>query len=301
MLALETQFSALRLWRAADLDRWKLTPGNRNVANKIRHNLSKALPYAWTKDIAQAVLLASRTIPDSTKLSWASLPRVLDAPMWWWFNAALPWRCKPSKSEEEIPVQGLLLHVHDGANYDEHGNEIDVDGEPYLTVALHGDTPQGVRFLIGFNWSFEETIAHEVQEQLTEDGEKTDADKTARLREEVSRFLCAAFVWLEQRICQLSSGHIERHRRKQLMRENKQPIASDVKVIQLRRVEAASTASAKDSDPVEWSCRWVVNGHWRNQAYANGEHKLIYIMPYVKGPDDKPLRVPKHTVYSVSR
>lgn len=41
-----------------------------------------------------------------------------------------------------------------------------------------------------------------------------------------------------------------------------------------------------------YSHRWIVQGHWRNQPYKeNGEtvHKVIWIAPYVKGPDDKPL------------
>lgn len=70
-------------------------------------------------------------------------------------------------------------------------------------------------------------------------------------------------------------------------------------MIQLRRTEAQPHPTA-DGENVEWSCRWIVNGHWRNQPYKD-ERKLIYIMPYVKGPDDMPLKVPTHTVYQVSR
>ena len=48
---------------------------------------------------------------------------------------------------------------------------------------------------------------------------------------------------------------------------------------------------------VEWSHRWLVQGHWRNQPYIERDeegnkhtiHRQIWIAPYVKGPDDKPL------------
>ena len=45
--------------------------------------------------------------------------------------------------------------------------------------------------------------------------------------------------------------------------------------------------------------RWLVLGHFRNQWYRSEQtHKVIWIAPYVKGPDDAPL---KPTVYKVSR
>lgn len=43
---------------------------------------------------------------------------------------------------------------------------------------------------------------------------------------------------------------------------------------------------------VEWSHRWLVRGHWRQQWYASeGVHRAIYINPHIKGPEDKPLIV----------
>lgn len=41
---------------------------------------------------------------------------------------------------------------------------------------------------------------------------------------------------------------------------------------------------------VQWSHRWLVQGHWRNQFYPSEQvHRQIWIAPFVKGPDDKPL------------
>lgn len=43
---------------------------------------------------------------------------------------------------------------------------------------------------------------------------------------------------------------------------------------------------------VDWRHRWIVDGHWRNQWYPSlGAHRQIWIAPFVKGPEDKPLRV----------
>jgi len=61
----------------------------------------------------------------------------------------------------------------------------------------------------------------------------------------------------------------------------------------LRVIELAHTGSKPESrgGHVEWSRRWMVRGHWRNQPYGPGrtERRLTWIDPYVKGPDDKPL------------
>ena len=51
---------------------------------------------------------------------------------------------------------------------------------------------------------------------------------------------------------------------------------------------------------VDWRFRWVVSGHWRKQAVKDG-HRLTYINPYMKGPADRPLKLPTATVYDVNR
>lgn len=66
----------------------------------------------------------------------------------------------------------------------------------------------------------------------------------------------------------------------------------DVQIIKLRR--ARQTIEVQDSDevayPVDWSHRWIVGAHWRNQWMPGSQsHEPRWIAPYVKGPDDKPL------------
>ncbi|MGH9153979.1 MAG: hypothetical protein ACRD03_16690 [Acidimicrobiales bacterium] len=75
--------------------------------------------------------------------------------------------------------------------------------------------------------------------------------------------------------------------------------AGDVRVITLRRQHHA--AEGDTERPVDWSHRWIVSGHWRRQWYpAQEQHRLRYILPHVKGPDDKPLVV-KDTVFALRR
>lgn len=81
----------------------------------------------------------------------------------------------------------------------------------------------------------------------------------------------------------------------------KQPLNFDVQFIDLRRVE---TTTSKNQDVEEtynrdYHWRWLVSGHIRNQWYPTTQsHKLIWIQPYIKGPEDRPL---KPRAYHVKR
>lgn len=105
-------------------------------------------------------------------------------------------------------------------------------------------------------------------------------------------------LWCQQKIVIAPELAAERHARKRL---GLSPKDSNIRVIQLRRAEQREGESSQGDSP-EWSCRWIVGGHWRNQYHpSNGGHVPTWILPYVKGPEDKPLKVPTQTVYQVSR
>jgi len=75
-----------------------------------------------------------------------------------------------------------------------------------------------------------------------------------------------------------------------------------VTVIQYRRKENLNEYVGESS--VEWSHRWIVRGHWRWQPFKdeNGKDavKRIWIAPFMKGPDDKPLVI-TDKVYALTR
>ena len=74
--------------------------------------------------------------------------------------------------------------------------------------------------------------------------------------------------------------------------------ASNVKLVYVRENRTPRDAGDGHGKPVDHDCRWIVRGHYRNQAYGP-EHSLRrrqWIPPYVCGPADKPLRV-KQTVH----
>lgn len=103
-----------------------------------------------------------------------------------------------------------------------------------------------------------------------------------------AKMLCALWLLVRQRIALRERVQPERAIRRRLAREGiPEP---GISVIRLRQPE--SSAAVGEATEVEWSRRWIVGGHWRNQYHpSDGSHVPTWIAPYVKGPEDKPLVV----------
>ena len=90
--------------------------------------------------------------------------------------------------------------------------------------------------------------------------------------------------------------------RRELERTGRQQDAFDAtSVVTLRRKVTNLPVSTNEGQAggVEWSSRWWVSGHIRAQWYPSLKaHKLIFIAPYIKGPEDKPFR---SATYMVTR
>lgn len=208
---------------------------------------------------------------------------------WWWFDRPLDIQTTPEG-------QGLAAILW---NVDEDG---------VLLASFVFDEKHGPMLSGRWTWPHDATWAEAMQTLEKQEllmWTRTDLPQ-AKAKEAfgtIGRIFLGGCAWLQQRVVSVGGGHVERHRRKQLAREQSVDVQREVKVIQLRRTERAGSPSAERvGDAPEWSCRWVVSGHWRNQFYAKtSDHKLIYIMPFVKGPEGKPMKVASHTVYSVNR
>lgn len=103
---------------------------------------------------------------------------------------------------------------------------------------------------------------------------------------------------------------------------------SDVRVVILRKIKRTKDDSGEHS-AAAWSCRWVVQGHWRHiDAYPGERHhavreiralekygvcgvcraaerhvRVTWVGPYVKGPDGKQLKPaePRRVLYKLAR
>ena len=120
----------------------------------------------------------------------------------------------------------------------------------------------------------------------------------------ITRILHAYWLLMSQTIVEKAKETGDRTQRRRLARES---VPTEVVVIQFRKRKYYNEKGeeTEDSKKIDWSHRWLVGGHWRWQPYkdpvSGGEiKKRIWISPYVKGPEDKPL-VMKDKVYVLAK
>jgi hypothetical protein len=98
---------------------------------------------------------------------------------------------------------------------------------------------------------------------------------------------------------------IERHRPERMVRREakrkKQPEPQPINTISLRKKVTKYDQLNKDSE-IDWQWRWLVSGHWRDQYYPSKHtNEPIFIQPYIKGPEDKPLKPISERMWHVKR
>lgn len=109
-------------------------------------------------------------------------------------------------------------------------------------------------------------------------------------------FACGS-LWLQQKIVITEYGKLDRHAERRLTRANTE---TSVRVVHLRSKSYVRTTAEEEKRHVDWAWQWAVRGHWRDQPTKEGT-KLIWIHPYIKGPEDKPLKPDAGRVFAVTR
>ena len=114
----------------------------------------------------------------------------------------------------------------------------------------------------------------------------------------IQRFVMAFWRLCDQQIAAVTrpGDHLP------LSLRHRPPEPSDeVRVVTLRRVQT-SPDTAHDAGDLRWHHRWVVQMHKRRQWYPSlGVHKIIFVGPYIKGPDGLPLKPAAQSVHALSR
>jgi hypothetical protein len=119
------------------------------------------------------------------------------------------------------------------------------------------------------------------------------------VRQDVLKPIQVLWRLLAQQIVTRTAQRPTRHVRRRLAKA-KMP-ERDIVVVRLRRPKG-DAPEGQEPRTVEWTHRWLVSGHWRQQWFPSlSLHRQIWISPFVKGPEDKPLEVRKARVFSWSR
>lgn len=287
--ALERKWATLRFLEREGRDlgpRPNDTPESIAIREDLRQMLPHAEAYYWSKDIAAAVLDSCESLPDDTTINLAGIPNH----GWMWFER----EHAPGVMSHYNPVKALSWHFDpslDAVMVWSYGSPADYGLAPVVNMCM-------CVMKQGFTLS-----------ELKEGGflpvkKPSDADLANRIHLEfagfrMARFWVAAMLWIQQTIIVPDRITADRGVRRRLSREGVNDAI--VNVVRLRRAERNPHGDAP-GEPVEWSCQWIVRGHWRQQYYpSTNERKPLWIFPYVKGPDDAPLKSPPPTVFAVCR
>lgn len=139
------------------------------------------------------------------------------------------------------------------------------------------------------DWALDEG-GHEGHEVVTSDGMALQR-----------RLTLVLFYFMKQRIGVIQERRPARAERRGLERKfHEDPV---LKVVELRRRRAPFDYERLEGE-IEYSCRWMVTGHWHKYWLGTGDDRRLvpqWLAPYVKGPEDMPLKEPKTVIHSVVR
>lgn len=288
--ALESRYRALGDSERAKAEGYESDGFRRTYGAMERSLLRKADTYFWASDIANAVRQSSLTLPSDTALSFDRFPHGYAG--WFWLE-------RPVVLASLEAFQGMLWTVHDLANGTPRALAVTTyahkDGYLQSIDTAHCDEGRKLSEIESAALGGADiSVGEELASQHGLDGIDIVEGNGAS---DLLRMLIAQILWMEQQIVVAPREQAVRATRRRL------PQVTDhgIKVVRLRRAVSGPSESSRP-DSVEWSCQWIVRGHWRQQYYPKtGERSPIWIMPYVKGPEDAPLKTPSPTVFAVTR
>lgn len=302
---------------------------------QVGRDLNNATPYQVTADIVDLVSslyrnskgifhLKSEELPSPSGFVW--LDKGLDFTDWRghkvteraisWGPATMRWRdAKTGRTGTDPAIRFCSwTHIDDVNDYIDKGfwydelNERHLDGPATIQQVKEGLASYGKL-----------TLSHTAVIMF---GERHSWDTgPSGFGDSTLAWLHALFIFMGTEVVATPKAHIDRHTKRRALRSIKQ---NEVSIITLRRtVRPPGEDVEYDPAQIDWSCQWLVQGHWRHLENYQGlgiqthhaqpgghmgdrtlcEHcaaKITWIPPYIKGPDGLPFRATKK-LYRISR
>lgn len=254
------------------------------IAAQIRE-LSHAEPFYVGAAICDWLIAAVETLPDSAL-------QAADAPVprgWVWFERPLP--LPPYDTGEASPLRALSFMpvylrpgIRWGGQREEHDSIANGMAQTFYAELSDGALwPSSVgSWPYGDKWT------------LPRDKQRRDSAVVGRM----NAYMYCLFTFLRQSLLVAARTPVtDRATRRRLARQDiHDPV---VKVVQLRRRDYQQHDESSDR-AVEYSCQWVVRGHWHQYHTREGVQPR-WVAPYLKGDPAKPLKAPTITAYEVVR
>lgn len=249
---------------------------------RLRALLDHAVPFYWNETAFYSALEASRMFPSNGIVLDTDL---IEPVQWWSYDLPQPQGDGPS-------LGGCLLFS---------GKKLNVDG--VIAVTFLRVSQLGSRLIPAFwtHWASHHPWSDSIFDCCFDRADVKQAfiDDPAmtQLISHHLRFIASSILWTKSKVLTIERVALGRHG---LKRAQKAGLAHhSVRTVTLRA--AIPRQSMTEGEQREWSCRWSVRGHWRNQFMTKSrEHRPQFISPFVKGPDDKPFRAAAIR-YSVTR
>lgn len=267
-------------------------PSSRDYRLSQIHTLENADPYYVSRPVCDLLENSMDSLPDAP-LGTLTIPTVAG-----WVYFASP-RMLSSALDEKISgftwhlggmvEPGVLPEVKEFTRVDIKDVEVNLD---HLFIVFYKEV-NGVLFPVSpMVWPFEDNWDSDWQ------GRK-GSDEEHALLSRAHAYVFAFLAFIAQRLAATSITKAPRATRKRLANAHF-PGEGLFKVVTLRAREASHTN--QEPTPVDWSCRWIVRAHWRNQPYPSlGIYKPKLIPSHVQGPEDKPLKKPASSIFAVVR
>ncbi len=257
-------------------DSWALQVG-------VALNLGEC--FYWAGAMLDLVYAASQSIPET----WVLMPNSLPAPCgFFWFAKPIYIGDKKLRSITWLPrirekERGDFQYLV--PPYNELPTFKPEDDSAQIIFYTEGTDEQRIwpPFPISF-LSFPFGCSIEEKERTLSQWSEPESIR------QKTRLFASMVAFLQQRILVSSRRWPSRATRRRAEKEGR--AESAISVIKLRKTMERPHKGI--GEPIEWTCQWIVSGHWRDQWYPSiRRNQPIWIAPYLKGPEDKPLRHPE--------
>lgn len=247
--------------------------------------LPKAALWWVTTDMARLVELSSQSLPPTTLTDDLLVDRygfaVFETPL-----QGLDAGVGNQSLDEPLEVNAMLWgpvpieEAKDGA----------------IGIALYGYRPVSYSQSAWVPLGRTDWLVGTDTEEVPHETLRTHDQRVASMAED-RRWLAALHLMAaEKRVAQVEQATIPRAAVRRSKRAN---VPADVRLIDLRAPGRTSEKGEEGSEGrhVDWQYRWIVGGEtggfWRQTPYGPGRslRRPQWIMPFVKGPEGKPLRV----------
>jgi len=264
----------------------------------VSATLSSAAPFGWTHEMADLCWHAAESLPEDERFEESLMPAGVSA-FFWWFERPLSMVCEWRDPYQEFNCDEIVALL--GVN---------VPSSRTLQIFelrdWRADSPKRgpVRFLLTLNhlkipWGESVTDLLQPNPEIAK-VRALGVQPYSWSSLASARFVLAACLFLQTRVVQLREVPLERHTRKRFTKELEIAEAPAFRVVHLRERTPTTTGQHHESE-IEHHCRWMVRKHTRWQRYRDGHHRPTMVKAHIKGPPDKPLKMPARPFFKVDR